>query len=281
MSSRHLGLRGLSTFYADESDDKQTFVMAVVCIPTLTRLDDDALGIQHMRMDWDAYLNAAKQWRGKLKETFNVPRSKELKGSKIATGRNRYDGDKNPIYGYRAIQLYRFALESLAFLPDKSVFSVCAPRGYKIYGHTRLEAAMYVALQRMQRQMEAENRTALLFFDEGHAEYRDMYRRACVHLPTGSNMGAWASGAKTKNIPLTSVVKDANFKDSKKSYFVQIADLVAYATLLKARKEAGTLSEKEIRLGSGDLHDAIPRRILNDRVDGQTSDGIKRLKPNT
>jgi len=277
MSSRYVGFNGLSTFYADESDDQRTFVMAVVCIPTITHLPTNYAATR-LRMDWDDFLAGAKEWRGKLKAQFNVPRSKELKGSKIATGRNRYDGDKHPIYGYRATQLYRFALQSLDFLPDQSVFSVSAPRGYKLYGHTRLEAAMYATLQRMQSQMRAESRTAMLFFDEGHAEYRDMYRRACVHLPTGSSMGAWSSGAKSKNIPLSNVIKDANFKDSKKSYFVQIADLVAYATLVKARKEAGTLSDKEVRLDIGDIHDFIPRRILNDKVDSNTSDGIKRLK---
>ena len=118
----------------------------------------------------------------------------------------------------------------------------------------------------------------MLFFDEGHLEYRNMFRKACTHLPTGSKQGSWEGGKATKNIPFDRSIKDINFKDSRESIFVQIADLVAYATLLKMKKESGTLSARETNLGFGDIHDSIPRAVLNAHVDTNTTDGIKRLK---
>lgn len=88
------------------------------------------------------------------------------------------------------MEAYAFALESLNFLPSESVFSIACERDYRLYGYTRLEAALYATFQRMQRKCEFERRAALVFFDEGHGEYRRLFRRAKRHLPTGSRQGA-------------------------------------------------------------------------------------------
>lgn len=271
MARAHPYFRKLSTFYADESDNKEFYVIACVNIPTV-----DAKGWGSV--EWQRYYDATVAWRRDIKAKFNVPIKKELKGSKIATGRNSYDGGKGRIYGPPAFELYKHALATLDFLPDASVFSVASQKGYQLFGHTRLEATLYAMFQRMQSQCKAKGHVSLIFFDEGHMEYRTMFRRACTHLPTGSMQGAWGGGAATKNIPFDRAIKDVNFKDSKQSSFVQIADLIAYATLLKMKKEANTLSDREKQLGFGDIFQSIPKAILNTMVDLSTRDGIKRLK---
>lgn len=263
---------GLYTFYADESDDKSSYIITCVGVPTLGAT---AGGVP---IEWNGYFEGAKAWRNSIKEKFNIPVAKELKGSKLATGRNNYDGGKGRLYGQSALDAYRYALRTLAFLPSGSVFSITCERDYRLYGYTRLEAVLYAMFQRIQRKCEADHLAALLFFDEGHAEYRKLYRRACVHLPTGSKQGEWEGGAATRNIPLSRTIKDANFKDSKQCHFVQIADLVAYATLVKIRAEYGRLSDRERELGAEDLFGHIPERVLNRRVDLKTGDGIKRLR---
>jgi hypothetical protein len=271
----HPNFSRLSTFYADESDNKAYYVIACLNIPTIhARL----YGVLGTNVEWQGYYDQLVEWRRKLKATFNVPIKKEIKGSKIATGRNRYDGGSAPIYGMKAFKLYEYALRNLDFLPASSVFSVSAPKGYVLYGHTRLEATLYAMFQRMEMQCASKSHVAILFFDEGHAEYRKLFRKACVYLPTGSNRGDWGDGAATKNKPFSRAIKDLNFKDSRQSGFIQIADLIAYATLLKMKKESGTLSDREKNLGFGDIHDCIPRHILNAMVDNRSSDGIKRLK---
>jgi hypothetical protein len=230
----------LCTIYADESDDKQRFVLAFVSIPTL--------GISLPASEWDAealddlwrgYFEKVRAWRRMLKESHNIPVAKELKGSKLATGRNSYDGGKGALYGVRAWKAYADALRSLSFLPDRSIFSIYTTRSASLYGHRKLEASLYAAFQRIERQNKSSRQRAMIFFDEGHSEYRGLYRKACVHLPTGSKAGSWSDGKSSKNIPMVSTIEDANFKDSKTSHFIQIADLVAYATLLKARHEGG------------------------------------------
>ncbi|SRR5579883_284963 len=271
MPQRLLGPQGLDTFYADESDDKHIFVLSAICIPTL---QPTANGIV---VAWDSYYEAALAWRRALKQTFGVPIKHELKGTKIAKGRNNYRNGKGRIYGRYARQLYEAALQGLTFLPDESVFSVYAVRGRPLYGHERLQAALFAMLQRIQRKCTMQ-KSALLFFDEGHPEYLRLYRKSRVFLPTGSSQLGWPSGQMSMNIPLNCAIKDANFKDSKECHFTQIADLVAYATLTKARSELNRLSDDEVALNLGSIHDSIPRRILNTRVSHSgPRDGIKRI----
>jgi hypothetical protein len=263
---------GLVTFYADESDDKKTCVISTVAVPTLGAT---AGGVP---IEWDACFEKAKVWRAGLRDKFGIPVLKELKGSKLATGRNSYQPRRQRLYGERAVEAYAYALSSLDFLPSRSIFSVTCERDYKLYGHTRLEAALYATFQRIQVKCDKERMAALLFFDEGHGEYRRLFRKAKKYLPTGSSQGSWADGASSKNLPLLNVLEDANFKDSKQSLFIQIADLVAYATLQKLRSEHGRLSERESALWLHALHDQIPRRVLNTHVERGGTDGIKRLK---
>ncbi len=106
---------GLSTFYADESDDKFIYTIACVAIPTLEKPN---LISRVLAISWDNYLAGAKAWRKSLRDRFGVPASKELKGSSIATGRNSYGVGGTRIQGPEAFELYRYALNSLSFLPE-------------------------------------------------------------------------------------------------------------------------------------------------------------------
>jgi hypothetical protein len=52
-----------------------------------------------------------------------------------------------------------------------------------------------------------------------------------VYNPIPSKLGDWGDGQKAKNIPLQRVIEDPVFKKSHQSYFIQLADAVAYALL--------------------------------------------------
>jgi hypothetical protein len=279
MVFRFLGKFGLCTLYADESDDKYIYTISCIAVPTLV---SRPLGL---RIEWDRYLDGAKAWRRNLRNQFGVPVRKELKGSRLATGHNSYGPHGSRVSGELARGIYQSALATLTFLPLGSIFSVYAVRGAELYGHRKTEAALYALFQRMRSHCNAWKCNALLFFDEGHDEYRTMYRKACVYLPTGSKQGRWEDGKPTKDLRFDTAIKDANFKNSKTSHFIQIADLVAYATLQKARKELGRLSDREVGWRWGDIHDAIPREHLNldvsDRKDGIVALKVKSAAPPT
>lgn len=268
----------VSTIYADESDDKTRFVLAFVSVPTAEIVEPasewDAVRLSNI---WDDMFSEVVKWRQYLRDKHGIPIAKELKGRKLAKGQNRYKRGKEPIYGPPAIRAYKDALAQLSFLPDQSIFSICATRGYNLYGHYNLEASLNAAFQRIETQNKNSGQRSLLMFDEGHGEYRTLFRKARRYLPTGSKMGGWSDGSSTANKPLSTTIEDVNFKDSRQSHFIQIADLVAYATLLKVKAERNALTAKESRLHLGTLHDAIPRNLLNTKVHTGGDDGIKRL----
>ncbi len=85
--------------------------------------------------------------------------------------------------------------------------------------------------------MKAADSQALLICDEGkEADYTRLVRKMSVHNPIPSRFGTWVGSSKTtKNIPLDRIIEDPFFKDSKKSYFIQMADFCAYSLLRKER----------------------------------------------
>jgi hypothetical protein len=58
-------------------------------------------------------------------------------------------------------------------------------------------------------------------------------------------------------------VKDGNFKQSEHSLYIQVADMIAYAALLRVRADRGGLTPWQQQLGLGDAYGRIPRRVMN------------------
>jgi hypothetical protein len=165
-------------------------------------------------------------------------------------------------------------------MPSASVLSAAASRGTSLlYGHERLEKAMYALFQRMRKMCEANNTNGVVFFDQGHPEYRRLYRRAQVFLPTGSAMGTWQDGQLTKNLPLTCSQKMPMKRTRPIAIFTQTADMVAYAAFLKIKAENDGLTDWQKAFELGSLYDHLPRDRVNTKVSNEAPrDGIVRLK---
>jgi len=198
---------GIDVWYVDESMDPRFLATAAIAIPLLR---NSGPGWQFA---WDNYLDAAMQFRRRLKATHGIAIRKELHAVKLASGRGRYRYGKEQFSRKAASGVYRWILSELGFLPERSIITVVGKGSPALYGHRRLEASMYALFQRMQRASHATSRNGMTFFDEGHGEYRKLYRKARIYLPTGSRYGGWTAGA-SKNIPMGLFFKDANFKRS-------------------------------------------------------------------
>jgi hypothetical protein len=263
---------GIDVWYVDESSDNRYVAACAVSVPFLRR---DTNGLWHVV--WGDEFKKVQAFRLNLRAQHGVPARKELHALNLASGRGSYRGKGKPRFGKRAgASVYLWTLQNLNFLQPTSIISVVAQRGKKLYGYGELEAVMYALFQRMQRQSDTTGRVGFTFFDQGHAEFRTLYRRARVHLPTGSALGGWASGL-SKNIPMSSFVKDGNEQDSRHSLYVQIADLVTYAALLRIRKRYGGLTPWQTRFGLGDAYDAIPVQVCNLRAAPAEPRGVKFL----
>ena len=265
---------GIDVFYIDESHDQTSYVMTAVTMPFL-RSDDRGWLIA-----WPDCLAAAKRWRKEIKNNLNIPTTKELHGNKLIYGRGKYLRGRFNFDKPKASSVYRQILNHLDIVvPEASIISAAARLGStQLYGRTRLEACLYALLQRMRLQCEARHTNALVFFDQGHPEYRKLYRQAQVWLPTGSSMGGWAQGGSTKNLALDMFTKDGNEKDSRHCFFTQIADLVAYSAFLKIKGQFGELEPWQAKYNLGTLYDEIPATLVNTRASRLAPrDGIVRL----
>jgi hypothetical protein len=264
---------GIDIFYIDESHDQQHYVVSAICIPFLRNVE----GI--WEIIWPNHLEAAKAWRKYIRDTLKIPTKKELHGVKLASGRGQFLHGKVNFKHKQAANAYQQILLKMDFIPDGGIMSASASRNQYLYGHERLEAAMYALFQRMRKKCLADNTNGLAFFDQGHPEYRRLYRMAQTYLPTGSQMGTWDGGKSTKSLPMDMFTKDANEKNSKHCFFTQAADLTAYAAFLKIKGEKQQLTIWQAQNALGQLYDYIPRAKINMKVSNYApKDGIVRLK---
>ncbi len=254
---------GIDVFYIDESNDKTLFAVTAIAIPFL-RLEEEQWNIV-----WPNYLAGAKDWRGAIAGELKIPRTKELHAWKLVSARGNYLYGSRQLKKCDAMTTYRQILALTAFVPDESIITVVGSRGPQMYGHERLERVMYALFQRMRRQCFERQCNAMTYFDQGHNEYRRLYRKAQLHLLTGSRFGA------PRNLPLDMFVKDGNEKNSKHCLFTQLADLISYAALAKMRHEKGVMEQSQQDIGLQYLYDGLPERVKNLKAGG--ADGIVRI----
>lgn len=263
---------GIDVWYVDESTDPDYFAMSAISVPFMRAVDGT------WTLVWEDQYANMRELRRELRRQHGIPVKKELKATKLVGGRGRYSAGKHQLSPSAGTSAVRWTLANIGFLQPMSVISVCARKTTNLYGHSRLEATLFALLQRMRTATERSGRNAFVFFDEGHGEYRKIYRRARIYLPTGSALGGWAAGQKVKNMPLTCFTKDANIKQSDHCFFTQLADLLSFSVLAKVRHENGVLPASQLPLGTHALYDSIPSNVLN--LKASSSDparGIVRL----
>jgi len=259
---------GLDIFYIDESVGDGHFISTAVRIPFLRSSS------QGLQIVWEDYLAKAESWRRDLSRNHHIKFREELHAHKLLKCSGCYHKTGRNLTPTEAYAAYQDALATLTYLDPSSILTTHATGRSSLYGTSGIEAGIVALLQRMRTQCDMERRNGMVFFDEGHDEYINMYRRAVRHLQTGSAQGGWNSGALTRNIPLQMFTKDANIKRSHYSYFIQAADLIAYSALQKVKEEAGVLNAKRVQRNHHTLYNAIPQASINLAVTRRRKDGI-------
>jgi len=261
---------GIDVYYVDESMDGGAIALAAVAIPFLRLVDNT------WTLVWEDQFQNIRDWRRRARMATTIPVAKELKGEKLLSGRGRYKNGLHQFDRPEAAAAYRALLSDIAFLPDLSITTVIGTPASVLFGHRSLEALVIALFQRMRRTSHEQSRNGMVFFDQGHGEYRKLYRKARVYLPTGSRLGHWGLGRASVNLPLDNFTKDANIKESEHSFFIQLADLVAHAAFLKLKGEQARLTPWQAQLAADTLYDVIPLNALNTRA-SRDAQGIVRL----
>lgn len=243
------GVASTWIYYIDESYDSSKFCLTAVGLKVAT---------------WRAAFNAVREYRKNLSESDGVWLRTEIHARDLTRGRGQL-GQK-VVVKWRRSRIFLELLELTASLPDVHVVNVCLDRSGR--ADVQLDAWDRL-LNRLNRLAEARNRQenafrrkimaairqsgsalaeeaerrllpysahALIIADLGHEqEIVRLRRKLSVVNYIPSRYGSWGS-ANSKNIPLTHLVEDALFRDSKHSYFIQLADCVAFALLKRETK---------------------------------------------
>lgn len=198
-------------YYIDESYsfDKRMWIYSAIGIPS---------------MQWRTVFDRIKLMRKTMKQEFKIPLYKELHATKFVNGH----GDYGPM-ATKPVRADIFA-RILRYIASMQLLGIHVISSRNCEKYRCLERL----LNRIECTMKNNSCKAILFFDAGNEiDTKKMVRKMCVINGIPSKYGGWGNGDLCKNIPLDSVVCDAQFADSEKDYFIQIADLIAYSLLCK------------------------------------------------
>lgn len=212
--------------YIDESYDDEIFAMSALIVP-----------VAH----WRDTFEAVKVHRHQLKTVYGIFTSKELHALEFVSGRGRISERMIP-KGLRA-QLFRETMDMLVGLQHVRVISGAWPMNGTEKREIHAKAFSRIA-ERLQRRAVKSGSHILRMVDEGKdVELRRIARRSAIYNMVGSRYGMWEDGAPAKNIPNDRLIEDPIFRSSARSYFLQLADFVAYA-LLKSETTVTPLVER-------------------------------------
>ncbi|MEP4884808.1 MAG: DUF3800 domain-containing protein [Alphaproteobacteria bacterium] len=217
--------------YIDDSYERPYITFSAVAVPAT---------------QWLTTFRAIRDWRRRLKETDGIFVQKEFHATEFIGGRGRL-GPKI-ITKYRRSQIFRNAFQLLNSLDGVRVFNVCRTSQHD-WAFERL-------LTRIERTMRAWDSHALLVCDEGkELEYTRLARRMSVFNPI------YRSDGSIDHVPLDRILEDPFFKESHRSYFVQMADFCAYG-LLRREKPLASKNAYDVHKAF-DLLDNVVVRAAN------------------
>jgi hypothetical protein len=172
---------------------------------------------------WPTAFDELLMFRRRVRSTFSVPMRAEIKANYLL----RNGGDLRRIGlgpGARYL-IFRAHLQMLQYLPARGFAVVVDKRATVKPPAGYFDLAWEGLLQRLERTSTKEKATFAVIHDEGENDMiRKWVRRARRHLTAGS---AFGSGSLRHAAGL--LVDDPIARRSQHSYFIQLADLVAYA----------------------------------------------------
>ncbi len=237
-------------FYVDESYNENHFCLS-------------AIGILDRR--WHECFRLVREHRSLLKEDYGVFIRKEIHARDLVSGRGRIS--EQVIGKHARSRIFHGLLRLVATLPEVVLFNICLERKGRRDPQldawdrllNRIERTMLhidttetltrktiladlhqlvspqVHQRIEQRLLKLAARAMIIADASREPEITKVFRKMTVFNPIPSKFGGWGA-AKAKNIPLERIIEDPVFKKSQQSFFIQLADCVAFALLKRESK---------------------------------------------
>jgi len=196
--------------YVDDSGDQWTFVLGAVIVPAA---------------QWLPVHDQLAAFRSRLSKTTGFRMRNELKATEIVSGGGRWRALGTPMR--TRFGIYKAALEELnKMAPAVRTVAVVIPnRADARLTASPREVAWDLLLERLRNFSRDNSSACLVVSDDGApASLRSLTRRKrrFAYAPS-------AFGGASLSVPFQQLVDDPVLRDSRSSYLVQWADLVAYA----------------------------------------------------
>lgn len=194
--------------YIDESYDESHFVYSAMFINAFK---------------WNEYFQHMLEWRREWFNQHQIPLDYELHATKFVGGRGEHPSNRNKIY--RAA-LFHEAIGRIENMSDIKIINGITDNKKR---HMQLFEYM---LNRINRTLEANDSFGVLICDEGNENKLTSIVRKMKkenHIPDRLDMYGFNGGRR--DIPLERIIEDPLFKTSKSSYFIQLADFLAFSLL--------------------------------------------------
>jgi hypothetical protein len=107
-----LGTGGIDVYYVYESMDPSAFVICGIAIPFLRNVEGT------WTIVWEDHFENVRDWRRRALARDQLPVRKELKASKLLSGRGRYKQGRHQYTHGEAAGVCRSLLGDLGFLQD-------------------------------------------------------------------------------------------------------------------------------------------------------------------
>lgn len=216
--------------------------------------------------DWAAAFDRFVEFRKGLRATFGIPLRQELKANYLIRNSGGLRG-RNLSPSQRQY-IYREHLRLIADLPARAFAVVTDKARVGVSGSACHDVTWEMLLQRFERTCTYEDTTLLISHDEGENDsVRRHVRKARRHLTAGSMLGGGSLRFRADKI-----LDDPIPRTSKHSYFIQLADLVAYAGwrsyMAPSRGVAQVVPQGSWSHIGTATHSAVNMRSLNGSVPG-------------
>jgi hypothetical protein len=222
--------------YVDDSYEKPCQTYSAIAVPAAR---------------WRETFTTIVNWRRKLKLSDGIMTTKEFHATDFVAGRGRL-GPRVVTKGRRCA-IFREAFALMNGVEGLRIFSSCR-KANRDWAFERL-------ITRVHKTMETWDSHALLICDEGkESEFTRLMRKMGVYNPVPVYV---ATGIlEVQNLPTVRILEDPFFKPSNRSFFVQMADFVAYG-LLRREQALASKNEYDLHKCFDLLKDVVAREASN------------------
>ena len=209
--------RNFYFIYVDESYDEKFYAYSAIFVDAFK---------------WNSIFNSMVEWRKDWFENHQIPLDYELHATDFVGGRGSHPTNRNK--NYRA-QLFYEAIGHIEKMDVKIMNAITSNK--------RLNLKLFeYMLNRIENTLKHKLAWGAMICDEGNEnKLTGLVRKMKKNNLVPSQY--WQQGSNDRNIPLDRIIEDPLFKQSKSSYFIQLADFLAFS-LLRSEKPLPSQPQK-------------------------------------